>query len=81
MSIAAAQYSKFITQIAARTVLSDDALSVLVPILEDIAGWNSMRIRGFFEEHGLVVREWDKVRTDSLTIGYADTTSASSLPV
>ncbi len=30
--------NKFITQIAARTVLSDDALSVLVPILEDIAG-------------------------------------------
>ncbi len=73
--------NKFITQIAARTVLSDDALSVLVPILEDIAGWNSMRIRGFFEEHGLVVREWDKVRTDSLTIGYADTSSTNYLPV
>jgi hypothetical protein len=72
--------NKFITQIAARTVLSDDALSVLVPILEDIAGWNSMRIRGFFEEHGLVVREWDKVRTDTLTIGYADTSSADYLP-
>jgi 2-hydroxy-3-keto-5-methylthiopentenyl-1-phosphate phosphatase len=73
--------NKFITQIAARTVLSDDALSVLVPILEDIAGWNSTRIRGFFEEHGLVVREWDKVRTDSLTLGYADTTSSNYLPV
>ena len=73
--------NKFITQIAARTVLSDDALGVLVPILEDIAEWNSTRIRGFFEEHGLVVRDWDKVRTDSLTIGYADTTSANYLPV
>ena len=62
--------NKFITQIAARTVLSDDALSVLVPILEDIVGWNSTRIRAFFEGHGFVLREWDKVRTDSLTIGY-----------
>jgi 2-hydroxy-3-keto-5-methylthiopentenyl-1-phosphate phosphatase len=63
--------NKFITQIAARTILSDDALSVLVPVLEDIAGWNSTRIRSFFETHGFVLRDWDKVRTDSLTIGYA----------
>jgi len=63
--------NKFITQIAARTILSDDALSVLVPVLEDIAGWNSTRIRSFFENHGFVLRDWDKVRTDSLTIGYA----------
>jgi hypothetical protein len=28
--------SRFITQIAARTVLSEDALSVLVPVFEDI---------------------------------------------
>jgi 2-hydroxy-3-keto-5-methylthiopentenyl-1-phosphate phosphatase len=65
--------NKFITQIAARTVLSDDASSVLVPILEDIAKWNSARIRTFFEEHGFVVRDWDKVRTDSLTLDYAAT--------
>jgi 2-hydroxy-3-keto-5-methylthiopentenyl-1-phosphate phosphatase len=61
--------NKFITQIAARTVLSDDALSVLVPILEDIVGWNPTRIRAFFEGHGFILRDWDKVRTDSLTIG------------
>jgi len=63
--------NKFITQIAARTILSDDALSVLVQILEDIVGWNSTRIRSFFEAHGFVLRDWDKVRTDSLTFGYA----------
>jgi HAD superfamily phosphoserine phosphatase-like hydrolase len=63
--------NKFITQIAARTILSDDALSVLVPILEDIVGWNPARIRSFFEAHGFVLRDWDKVRTDSLTFGYA----------
>jgi hypothetical protein len=57
-----------ITPIASRTILSEDALSVLVPILEDIAGWDSVRIRAFFELHGLVLQEWDKVRTDSVTI-------------
>jgi len=60
--------NKYITQIAKRTILSDDALSVLVPILEDIAGWDSPRIRALFEAHGFVLQEWDKVRTDSLTI-------------
>ncbi len=60
--------SRYITQIARRTILSDDGLSVLIPILEDILGWNSIRIRAFFESHGFLLQEWDKVRTDSLTI-------------
>lgn len=63
--------NRYINQIAGRTILSEDALSVLVPVLEEIAGWNSMRIRTFFESHGFVLREWDKVRTDSLTISKA----------
>ncbi len=60
--------NKYINQIAQRTVLSDDALSVLVPVLETIVGWTPLRIREFFEGHGFVLREWDKVQTDSLTI-------------
>ncbi len=58
----------FITQIARRTVLSDDALGVLVPILQDIAGWNSVRIRAFFNSGGFLLQDWDTVRTDWLTI-------------
>ncbi len=58
----------YITQIAKRTVLSEDALSVMVPILEDVLGWDSSQIRTFFEAHGLALQEWDKVRTDWLTI-------------
>ena len=60
--------NKYLTQIARRTVLSDDALCVLVPILEEIAGWNAAGIQSFFEAHGFVLQEWDKVRTDFLTI-------------
>ena len=67
LTIAVSENS-YITQIAKRTVLSEDALSVLVPILEDIVGWDSTRIRAFFESHGLALQEWDKVRTDWLTI-------------
>jgi HAD superfamily phosphoserine phosphatase-like hydrolase len=60
--------AKYISQIAKRTVLSEDALSVMVPILEEIANWNSNRIRALFEAHGFTVQEWDKVKTDWLTI-------------
>jgi len=58
----------YITQIANRTVLSDDALSVLIPILEEVAGWNSSRIRFFLEAQGFALREWSKIRTDSVTL-------------
>ena len=61
--------NRFLAPIARRSILSDDALSVLVPILEDIAGWSDpLRIRGLFERHGLAIQEWEKVRTDFLTI-------------
>jgi HAD superfamily phosphoserine phosphatase-like hydrolase len=60
--------TRYITQIARRTVLSDDAASVLVPILEDVIGWDASHIRDFFEAEGFVLQEWDRVRTDWLTI-------------
>jgi hypothetical protein len=41
---------------------------VLAPILEDIAGWNRLRIRAFFESYGVMIQEWDRVRTDWLTL-------------
>ena len=63
--------NRYLTQIARRTILSEDALSVLVPVLEEILEWTPMRIRAFFESQGFVLREWDKMRTDSLTIAPA----------
>ena len=61
--------NQYITQIARRTVLSEDALSVLVPVLEEVLGWDSIRIRSFFETNGFSLREWSKVRTDTITLG------------
>ncbi|MBE7544029.1 MAG: haloacid dehalogenase-like hydrolase [Bryobacteraceae bacterium] len=60
--------SPFVTQIARRTMLSDDALSVVVPILEEVLGWEAAQVRALFESHGFTLQEWTKVRTDSLTI-------------
>jgi len=67
MTIAVSE-NPYISPIAHRTILADDALSVLVPVLEEIAGWDSLRIRTYFELHGFVFQEWDKVRTDSITL-------------
>ena len=64
----AVSQGRHIAPIAKRTVLSDDALSIIVPILEEIAGWDTARIRTFFEEQGLLIQEWDRVRADWLTI-------------
>jgi 2-hydroxy-3-keto-5-methylthiopentenyl-1-phosphate phosphatase len=60
--------NKYLTPIARRTILSEDACSVLVPVLEDVLNWNSTKIRTFFESHGLTLQEWDKVRTDTIVL-------------
>ena len=60
--------SRNVTQIAKRTVLSTSALAVLAPILEDVAGWERARIRTFFEANGMLIQEWERVRTDWLTV-------------
>ena len=57
----------FIVPIAKRTVLSENALSVLVPILEDILKWDARQIRELFASYGLALQDWDKMRTDWLT--------------
>jgi hypothetical protein len=63
--------NKYIAPIAKRSVLSEDALSVAVPVLEEIMGWSSPKIRDLFESNGFVLQEWDKVQTDSLIINPA----------
>jgi phosphoserine phosphatase len=60
--------AKFITRVARRTVLSDNAMSVLVPVMEKVLRWDSARIRRLFASYGLTLLEWEKMRTDMLTI-------------
>jgi phosphoserine phosphatase len=60
--------NEFITRVARRTVLSDNAMSVLVPVLEEVLRWDSSKIRRYFATQGLMLREWGKMRTDLLTI-------------
>jgi HAD superfamily phosphoserine phosphatase-like hydrolase len=60
--------AKHVSQVARRTVLSTNALAVLGPILEETVGWERARIRQFFESYGILIQEWDSVRTDWLTL-------------
>jgi phosphoserine phosphatase len=59
---------EYITRIARRTVLSDNAMSVLIPVLEEVLRWDSGKIRRFFATQGLMLKEWGKTRTDQLII-------------
>ena len=60
--------SKLVAQIAKRTVLSENALATLVPILEDIAGWQRTQIRQLFDSYGFLIQGWDRVQTDWVTL-------------
>ena len=60
--------SKHVAQIAKRTVLSDNALATLVPILEEIAGWTRPKIRRLFESYGFLIQGWESVQTDWVTL-------------
>jgi HAD superfamily phosphoserine phosphatase-like hydrolase len=64
--------AKHVSQVAKRTILSSDALAVLAPILEDVVGWPRLRIREFFESYGILIQEWERVRTDWLTLRVAE---------
>ena len=60
--------SKHVAQIAKRTVLGENALATLVPILEEIAGWTRPRIRQLFESYGFLIQGWESIQTDWVTL-------------
>ena len=60
--------NKQLARIARSTVLSDNAFSVMVPILDQVLGWSSGDIRSLFESNGLTLHEWEKARTDRVTV-------------
>jgi len=60
--------NKQLARIARRTVLSDDAFGVTVPILEQVLGWRAPEIRALFESNGLALHEWEKARTDRVIV-------------
>jgi len=65
----AASEARDVSQIARRTILSEDALALLVPILQEVGGWSDQaRVRSLFQSRGFEIHGWEQVQTDYLTI-------------
>ncbi len=60
--------NKQLARIAKSTVLSDSAFSIMVPILDQLLDWRTGDIRTLFESYGLTLNEWEKERTDRVTV-------------
>jgi hypothetical protein len=67
--------NKQLASIARSTVLSDNAFSVMVPVLDQVLDWRAGEIRELLERSGLTLQAWEKARTDRVEIG----TNASML--
>jgi phosphoserine phosphatase len=57
-----------LARIAQSTVLSDNASSVLVPVLDQVLGLRSAEVRALLESTGLVLDDWQRDRTDRVLI-------------
>lgn len=68
--------NKQLARIARRTVLSDDAFSIAVPIVEQLLGWGPEDVRSMFASNGLTLHEWERARTDRLTVRASAVVSA-----
>jgi phosphoserine phosphatase len=57
-----------LARIAKRIVLSTNAFSIMVPILDQLLRWKVADIRELFETYGLTLNEWERERTDRVHI-------------
>src|SRR5712672_1528763 len=60
--------NKQLARIAKSTVLSENAFSIMVPILDQLLHWRTGSIRDLFESYGLTLNEWERDRTDRVQI-------------
>ncbi len=58
----------YMGHICRRSVISDNVLSILVPILEDLLKYNKEKVRAYFEGRGHAILEWNRADTEWLDI-------------
>ncbi len=56
--------SPYMGHIAKRTVISDNALAVLIPILEELNGYTEQQIIEFFSRLNVPINEWNRARVE-----------------
>lgn len=54
----------YMGHICRRAIVSENALPVLIPILEDILRYDEGQVRKFFEERHHTIQEWNKAKTE-----------------
>jgi 2-hydroxy-3-keto-5-methylthiopentenyl-1-phosphate phosphatase len=60
--------SPYMGHICRRSVISDNVLSILVPILEDLLKYDKEKIQAYFEGRGHPILEWNRADTEWLNI-------------
>lgn len=70
--------NRHLATIAKRIVLSDDAFSILVPVLDQVVGCTTREIRSLFESYRLTLQGWERERTERVTVGGADGATAEA---
>jgi HAD superfamily phosphoserine phosphatase-like hydrolase len=68
-----------LARIAKSTVLSDNAFSVMVPVLDQVLDWRTGEIRELLERNGLTLQAWEKARTDHVRIDLNAALSAAAV--
>ena len=58
----------YMGHICRRSVISDNVLSILVPILQDLLKYDEGKVRKFFEDRGHTLLEWNRADTEWLDI-------------
>jgi phosphoserine phosphatase len=71
--------NKQLARIARTTVLSDNAFSILVPVLNQVLSLRTPEIRALLESNGLMLHDWERERTDRVKILQALPTSAPAI--
>ena len=74
----AVSQNKQLTRIAQRTVLSDNAFSALLPVLELVLHWPTRDIRALFESNGFALHEWERARADRVSVSDLSSISKAS---
>jgi HAD superfamily phosphoserine phosphatase-like hydrolase len=69
-----------LARIAKSTVISDNAFSIMVPVLEQVLNFRTGAIRELFERHGLSLQTWEKNRADHVRVDALPASATVSAP-
>ena len=61
--------SSYLGNICKKTIISNDALSLLAPILEDILGCSHQEVKEFYEKIGYPIQTWEKAKVEWFDFG------------